>query len=83
MDWCWGPGQQLCDGWYADQESSISGQEKQFPQKRATTTSSAINEVETSFIQIPIYQVLEVLPLVGGSCVSGLAFGARQIGAGR
>ena len=47
--------QQLCAGWCAATASSICGQERQFPQNSATTTSAAINELETLRIVILFY----------------------------
>src|ERR1017187_303528 len=59
-----GRGQQLCCGWRDCEPSSICGQEKQFPKKRAATTSSTINEVEQVLIQIPGYHVSRHLTIV-------------------
>jgi hypothetical protein len=71
MSWLWQLaetgcelGQQLCRGCCDCQASNIRGQEKQFPKKRAATTSSTINEVEKVLIQIPGYHDLGCLGIV-------------------
>ena len=49
--------QQPCAAWRAAAASIISGHERQFPQNSATTTSAAINELESVRISTLSYRV--------------------------